>query len=339
MPTRQELQLLQALPLELKIMKTKQRIREWVARFGVDGVYVSFSGGKDSTVLLHIVRELYPEVEAVFVDTGLEYPEIRKFVKGFENVTWLRPKMRFDEVIKKYGYPIVSKEVADCIQGARNGQIRRIKRLNGTLQDKKGNLSMFNCANWKPLFYLPFKISDRCCVIMKKEPVKKYEKKTGKVGITGQMAEESYLRLKRWLQVGCNAFNAKRPISNPLSFWTNQDILQYIKENSLQISSIYGEIVDSEFLKNGQLCFEGCETWKTTGADRTGCIFCLFGMHLEKDETRLQRLHRTHPKLYDYCMNGGEFVDGNWQPNKKGLGTKFVCDEVNRVMGKELLRY
>ncbi len=74
MPTRNELKILQALPLEMKVLKTKQRIREWVQHYGTDGVYVSFSGGKDSTVLLHIVRELYPDIEAVFVDTGLEYP-------------------------------------------------------------------------------------------------------------------------------------------------------------------------------------------------------------------------------------------------------------------------
>ena len=72
MPSKEELRMLQALPLEIKVMKTKQRIREWVEYYGVDGVAVSFSGGKDSTVLLHLVRELYPQVEAFFVDTGLE---------------------------------------------------------------------------------------------------------------------------------------------------------------------------------------------------------------------------------------------------------------------------
>ena len=353
MPTRQELQLLQALPLELKIMKTKQRVREWVQRFGVDGVYVSFSGGKDSTVLLHIVRELYPDIEAVFVDTGLEYPEIRQFVKGFENVTWLRPKMSFVEVIKKYGYPVIGKEVAERIDNTRkclasDGEkyVEHYYQINGTFPNERAKQiygdrvsKRFDFTLYKPLVDVNFKISSQCCNVMKKQPVKKYQKQVKKYPITGQMAEESRLRLKTWLKNGCNGFNMKSPISNPLSFWTNQDILQYIHDNNLEIASVYGEVVDSEFLKNGQLCFEGCETWKTTGAERTGCIFCLFGMHLEKGETRLQRLHRTHPKLYDYCMNGGEFVDGNWQPNKKGLGMKFVCDEVNRVMGKELLRY
>ena len=119
MPTREELKFLQALPLEIKVIKTKERIREWVNYYGVDGVYISFSGGKDSTVLLHIVRELYPGVEAVFVNMGLEYPEIQKFVKTFDNITILRPKMRFDEVIRKYGYPFIGKEVSECVYNAR----------------------------------------------------------------------------------------------------------------------------------------------------------------------------------------------------------------------------
>ena len=101
--TKEDLRELQALPLDLKILKTKNRIKEFYNFFGGQ-VSVSFSGGKDSTVLLHIARELYPDIEAVFVNTGLEYPEIQKFVKTFDNVTILRPKMRFDEVLKTYGY-------------------------------------------------------------------------------------------------------------------------------------------------------------------------------------------------------------------------------------------
>ena len=117
--TLQELQMLQALPLAVKVEKTKLRIREWVDRYGEDGVYVSFSGGKDSTVLLHLARQMYPNLKAVFVDTGLEYPEIRAFVKTFDNVEWLKPKMNFRQVIEKYGYPFISKEVSECVDGAR----------------------------------------------------------------------------------------------------------------------------------------------------------------------------------------------------------------------------
>ena len=119
MPTFDELKLLQALPLELKIAKTKARIKEWVDVYGVDGVYISFSGGKDSTVLLHIARSMYPNIKAVFSDTGLELPSIRSFVKTHENVDWLKPKMTFGEIVKQYGYPLFGKEISHAIWYAR----------------------------------------------------------------------------------------------------------------------------------------------------------------------------------------------------------------------------
>lgn len=117
--TIKDLQYKQALPLEVKVKMTKQRIREWVKEFGTEGVYVSFSGGKDSTVLLHIVREMYPNIPAVFCDTGLEYPEIREFVKAFDNVVWLKPKKNFKQIIQEYGYPFFSKEISAIVGGGR----------------------------------------------------------------------------------------------------------------------------------------------------------------------------------------------------------------------------
>ena len=114
-----ELKSMQSSPLSVKVALTKQRIREWVNHYGLDSVYVSFSGGKDSTVLLHIAREMYPEMKAVFIDTGLEFPEIRDFVKTFDNVDWVKSKMTFKQVIEKYGYPMISKEVSECVYGAR----------------------------------------------------------------------------------------------------------------------------------------------------------------------------------------------------------------------------
>lgn len=109
---------MQCLPLAAKINMSMTRIRDWYNEFWGD-VYVSFSGGKDSTVLLHLVRSLYPDTEAVFVDTGLEYPEIRNFVKTVDNVTWLKPEMNFKAVIKKYGYPVISKAVAHSVSVAK----------------------------------------------------------------------------------------------------------------------------------------------------------------------------------------------------------------------------
>lgn len=117
--TIEDLHQKQGLPLSVKIKLTQARIREWVNEYGEDGVYVSFSGGKDSTVLLTIAREMYPDIRAMFVDTGLEFPEIREFVKTWDNVDWVKPKLTFKQVLEKYGYPFISKEVAECVYGAR----------------------------------------------------------------------------------------------------------------------------------------------------------------------------------------------------------------------------
>ena len=114
----QRLAELQALPLERKIQITQARILEWNKHYN-GKIVVSFSGGKDSTVLLDLVRRVAPETRAVFSNTGLEYAEIQRFVKSFDNVDIVTPKMRFDQVISTYGYPLISKEVAEAIYYAR----------------------------------------------------------------------------------------------------------------------------------------------------------------------------------------------------------------------------
>ena len=154
------------------------------------------------------------------------------------------------------------------------------------------------------------------------------------------MTEESDLRYHSWLRHGCNSFeDSKRQVSRPLSFWTNQDILNYIRKSNLKIASVYGDITR----KNDQLsfdCFACEEKLCTTGCNRTGCVFCGFGVHLEKEESRFQRLKRTHPKLYQYCIYGGAYdSDGFWKPDKNGLGMKYVFDSLNEIYGENFIRY
>lgn len=374
-----ELKQMQSMPLEAKIIMTKERIKAWYdswTRFEIydqktgktrfetidtrdpfaepetkdteiiksaepGAVYVSFSGGKDSTVLKHIVDSMYDDVPSLFVNTGLEYPEIQKFAMSQKNVVTVRPEMRFDEVLKTYGYPAVSKEVAQRIHEWNNTDRSHYLQMRWQNKDSNGKEKppRYHIAKWAFIRDSCIPVSHKCCDVMKKKPAKQYEKETGRRAILGTLATESSLRYMSWLKSGCNAFDSKRPTSQPLSFWTEQDILRYLKKYNVPYCSVYGDIVavddqgyemdiPSELIGTMRGLGEEVKL-KTTGCQRTGCIFCMFGCHLEKEPNRFQRLKETHPRQYEYCIGGGEFVDGKWQPNKDGLGLGYVLDYLN----------
>ena len=389
------------MPLERKIQISQTRIIEWYNYYH-GNVVVSFSGGKDSTVLLHLVRSIFPDVRAVFSNTGLEYPEIQKHVMSINNVDIVRPTMRFDEVISTYGYPLIGKEVAEAIYYARRirskdvnvereskssknskENVRRSKNHHiettlaktrrTTLQGQMWKLeeesfdhqkSQFNKEKWLPMVYAPFMISHYCCNKMKKSPMKKYQHEHHLYPILGTLTEESRIRKQAWIRHGCNAFDSASPSSQPLSFWTEQDILAYIVKYDLPIASVYGSIVSvhdgAEYPAKDMTGQVGCNL-RCTGCDRTGCIFCGFGFHLEKKgETRFQRLAKTHPRQYEFSIGGGQWgdnpyydaaapeYDGEWKnwnpkkiwvPSKKGLGMGKVFDMVNEIYGKDFYRY
>lgn len=294
-----ELKLMQNYPLDIKIAKTKNRIREFYEYF--DGeVYIAFSGGNDSLVMLHIIRSLYPDVTAVFVDTGVEFPEVRKFVKSFDNVVILKPEKNFSQIINECGYPVISKDVSNSIRLARkniaDGKVtERVKQFDGSM---KG--SRFNKEKWRFLLESDFKISEQCCDILKKKPFKKFEKETGLHGYIGILASEGGVRLSGYLKTGCN--NYRFGNSKPLGFWTHQDILNYIKINNLNMCSIYGTLYFDE-IKN---------KLRVTGEPRTGCMGCLFGCHLEKSPNRFERMKYSHPHKYKYFiekLNYKEILD------------------------------
>lgn len=383
-----DLKQMQSLPLEAKIIMSKRRIRDWYEWW--DGqVYLSFSGGIDSTVLKHLIDSMYTDVPSVFVNTGLEYPEIQRFVsdvkKGRFNcfntdVHIIRPQMRFDEVLKNYGYPVASKEVAGYVREAKHSKSPKLRemrrqRLMGEYRRPDGQLSEFNCKKWGFLLDAPFEVSDKCCDVMKKKPIQEYVKETGRKGIIGTMAGESRFRKQSWIRYGCNMYaEGSKQLSRPLSFWTKQDVLHYIKKFDVPYCSVYGDIQvkPPEGTEEGQInaidyleCWNETDILETTGCDRTGCIFCMFGCHLEKEPNRFQRLKETHPRQYEYCIKGGEYAEvrvydrygaeinlrhctkeqiekwtsanldnknfvikRKWQPNKEGLGLGHVLDYI-----------
>lgn len=369
--TRQELTQLQALPLSRKIEQTKERLEEWIwawHRFHIRNnntgntryvtwninkgsapplraneevvkiedkwVYLSFSGGKDSAVIHHILNSMgyyTPEaIPRVFVNTGLELSEVQSFAKSIANVV-LRPQMRFDEVLKKYGYPVISKDVSLQIRSARSGAQWPFKYLHGTRLNPNGGGSIYNTTKYEPLLRADFRISDKCCDIMKEAPLNNYRAQTGRMPIVGTMASESRRRSTSWLISGCNAFDSRSAgrRSAPLAFWTEQDILQYIKDFNVEISSAYGEIVYNDKKKR----------LETTGRFRTGCAFCAFGAHIRNDN-RFLELKKRSPKQWEYCIGGGEYdEEGYWIPNKEGLGLGHVFDELNKLYGDGFINY
>lgn len=267
----------QAWPLIEKIKWALYQIRLWYNYWDMR-VYVSFSGGKDSTALLHLVRSMYPEVPAVFCNTGLEFPEIVQFVRDTPNVTWLHPGMTFKATIEKYGWPIISKDQACAISRYRNTKdpVQKYRRLNGWPNGTTGMIR----KKYQYLIDAPFKISDACCDVMKKRPFVKYVKETGRHPIMGTMAQDSKRRKDQYQKHGCNMFSGKDPKSAPLSIWTDQDVWRYLKTIGVPYCDIYDK-----------------------GYSRTGCAFCAFGILREEEPNRFQRMKQTHPKLWAYCMD------------------------------------
>ena len=298
--TAEDLKTMQSWPLRKKIQVTQAKIIEWYHRY--DGkINISISGGKDSAVLTDLARRCFPDIEAVYVNTGLDFPQVRKFAMDTPNVTILKPKMRFDEVIREYGYCYPSKDVAKSIYYARKGSQWAIRRMNGVNADGSPSKYLHSYyARWAYLVDSPFIISDKCCYVMKESPLAKYRRQSGKQPMAGTMAHESNRRKHGWYKTGCNNFDSSSPMSKPLSFWTEQNILQYIRDYKIPIASVYGDIVEDT---KGKLI--------TTGEKRTGCIWCPVGCHHDK-VNRFQRLSETNPKLYSYCMNAlglGAFLD------------------------------
>ena len=280
---RQTLASLREMNLESKIIQTKYLIKEAVREFGLDKVYISYSGGKDSTVLSHIAKTLYPNILHLFANTTNEYPETIQHIqwekeKNGTNIITVLPIdchgeiWTFKKVVERYGYPMFSKRISNAIRTYQHALSERTKHNSQTYINR-------NFKKYDKYKELP--ISDKCCDKLKKEPLRRKAKELGlECAILGILASESYQREKDWLEHGCNVFHERNDNQcRPLSFWTDEDIHEYITKYAVKIPKLY-----------------------EMGYLRKGCMYCGFGAQLEQEPNRFQKLSQTHPIQYSYFV-------------------------------------
>ena len=281
---RNTLHSLRGMNLESKIIQTRFLIRQTITEFGLDKVYISYSGGKDSTVLSHIAKGMYPNILHIFANTTNEYPETLNHIRweaeeNGTNIVSVIPKdihgevWTFKKVVERYGYPMFSKRISNAIRTYQHALSPKTKQHS--LDYIERNFKKY--SNYKDL-----PISDICCDKLKKAPIRRKAKELGmECAILGILAAESYQREKDWLEYGCNVFHTRKDNqSRPLSFWNDEDILEYIKKYDVRIPTLYEK-----------------------GYTRNGCMYCGFGVHMEtENDNRFHRLKYTHPKQYDYFI-------------------------------------
>lgn len=290
---RHTLESLRSMNLEAKIIQTKHLIQEAVIEFGLEKVYISYSGGKDSTVLSHIAKSMYPSIIHLFANTTNEYPETLEHIQWEKkhngtNIITVFPIdskgeiWTFKKVVKHYGYPVFSKRISNAIRTYQHALSEKTKANSLEYIDR-------NFKKYKKYIELP--ISDICCERLKKEPLRKKAKEMGlECAIIGILASESFQREKDWLEYGCNVFHERKDNQcRPLSFWTDEDIIEYISKYNVKIPRLYN-----------------------MGYNRNGCMYCGFGVQLEpKNNNRYQRLKETHPMQYAYLVkNFGTLIHG-----------------------------
>lgn len=277
--TMQELEERLSWTLDQKIDHCIGTIENFVSRTG-HKVYVSFSGGKDSTVLLDIARRYYDkDILGVFCNTGNEYPEIVKFVHSIDNITVLNINTNMVSIIKEKGFPLVSKDVSEKVRQLQHSKSSKLIdiRLYGYRDhgNRKGKLA----TKWQYLKDAPFDISEKCCDVMKKSRFKKYEKESGLYPLIGIRTMESRQRTMEYIKRGgCSAFTGRRPRSFPISIFTDNDIEEYIRRYNVEICPIYND----------------------PAVRRTGCMCCGFGA--DQDPKHFEYLYNHYPKAYAYFM-------------------------------------
>ena len=330
----QKLNFLKSLSTEQKVNVSKEVLRNAYLKY--DGVYVS-TGGADSLVIVELLKEIDQSLYDIIprVCNGVaENPLNVKYNKRRGDII-LSSELNIKQVIQKYGYPLISKSVAMKISRYKNSKHdwAKERRLKGYMGDNdKWCYASMIPKKYQFLIYAPFEFTEKCCDIVKKKPLKQYEKISKRIPITGERVDESNDRLKAYLKNGC-FHNGKREKVTPIAFWSDKDKLEFLYSRGIKLPKPYNKIV-----KNGDgLQFDG--------EQRTGCECCGFGILYDKN--RFERIKEKNINKYNAFMFGGAWVRKStyrwvkfrpngiliysnlyWQPNEKGYGYKFCLDYI-----------
>ena len=273
--TRTELQKRLEWPLEKKIDHSLYIIDAFIAQY--PNSKIAFSGGIDSTAMLKLVRFFDKSRTAIFSNTTNEFNEILHFVRETENVEIIMPETTFIKTVQQFGFPLISKKVArmvhDCKFPTANNQNSRTLYLTGIKQDGTKSKSFKLPERYKHLIDAPFDITYKCCELLKKKPMAKFNKD----GVfIGTMATDSATRKGAYMKTGC--INNVENKCMPLSIWTKDDVWKFVKQNDVKYCNVYDK-----------------------GETNTGCAYCGFGCQFDK--TRFDRLKEREPKRYEQMMN------------------------------------
>jgi len=269
-------------------------------------IFISFSGGKDSRIMMHIAQSIYPDIKIVFSNTTNEIYDVMQYIKTFKDVIHVTPKLNFSQVIKKHGFPVASKEVSQKVNELKhtNGWKTRSRRLDGAGEKKSGKLPL----KWRYLAEFDFDVTHKCCAILKKDPLEKWGKENGMKPVIALMKDESNLRKQLALFGGSD----KKVYPFLTTGWEEQDIWDYATINNIRFAECYYDrTVKGHFIP---------------ARSRTGCEYCAFGIHMEENDRFVSSAILT-PKRYNKMMN----------LKNNGITFKTVIDIVKNRQEKPVL--
>ena len=295
---------------EFKVKYAELRIREFIRECDRRGLNTHVSvGGLDSITLYLFIRSLGIDIPGISVSV-LEDKTVRTVHKQL-GLECLKPYKSKVEVIRQFGFPVLSKEIASKIELLQNPTddnktVRHaiITGETGAYGGYRKGTRMQLAKRWLELFggyenvnesvnyqIPPFKVSSKCCYYLKEKPADDWAKKHKSVPFLGLMASEGGRRQKSLMLNGCNYFGKSTIRSAPFAIFNRSDLLRLAVELKVPVPEIYGEIKQKE---------DG--TYYTTKAQRTGCSMCGFGIQLEKRPHRFDYLRQTNPAEWEFWM-------------------------------------